>query len=803
MRALGDLRNPQAVIIAAMLAFPAMQAKAQTVAAAPIAIASQDLDDALRSLARQTGTQIVFEPSVVSGRTTPAVTGVSTSEQALRMLLENTGLTYRVTGPGTFTIVALTADAPKPQSTVERPTESAPRAQESAANVEEIVVTAQKRQEVLQDVPISISVLAGRKLDSSPVEGVSEALNAVPAVATTETYLGGGTNIAIRGVGAAFPLFAGSSAVSYYLDSAPFGLVKSAIGPDANVYDLARVEVLRGPQGTLYGASALNGVVRILTHDPELDSFDFKARTSTATTDHGGESYGADGTINIPLITDRLALRATAGYQSSGGWIDQPNRTDVNEAESRNYRAKLLARITDGLTVGLDAWTSRFDAGAPDLGFEPARSLSSESQPISTDYDLVALRLLYQGRGFDVSSVTSYLQYENVGRLGLDVPFFSSPGALYYSRSSSEVTSQEININSAADGPWRWSVGGMYREGTEELFQHFTVLPVPDINYYDASDSYAIYGQITRLLFEARLELTAGLRYFDDRISQHGQTAPTNPVSRASSDATATTPRIVATWHAGDETTIYASYSEGFRSGFPQTPAVLEARSDFPAAEPDRLTNYELGAKGTLFEDVLSYDVSVYRIEWEDIQLQLGITIDGLPHVGIVNGATAEGYGVDVSFSLRPTDHLTISPYVSWNDLHIAGDVLSGSELLYGDGDRPSNSPETTAGMAIEYAFRNGPMPVTFSASASYLSRQAYRTLDPSGLLLIQEGDDILITRAAVSVELTDRWTASLFGNNLNNEDGTTAIIFPGVVPNWESRVRPRTVGLQIHYGLR
>lgn len=795
-------KNLQLLAAAVAVALLATPAQAKATDAAAISIPSQDLDDALRSLAKQTGTQVIFEPSMVSGRIGPAISGITDAEEALRALLADSGLTYRSTAAGTFTILAQAKPAPKPRPAAEKTTQNVTPAESSAPAVEEIVVTAQRRTEVLQDVPISITVITGRKLDASSLDGVAEALNAVPAVATTETYLGGGTNIAIRGVGASFPLFAGSSAVSYYLDSAPFGLVKSAIGPDANVFDLERVEVLRGPQGTLYGASALNGVVRVLTHDPELDVFDVKARVSTATTDHGDNSYGGDATVNVPVVDGRVALRATAGHQTHGGWLDQPNRADANEAESRNYRLKLLARITENFTVGLDTWSSRFDADAPDLGIDWDRSLSSESQAIGTDYDLVGLRLLYQGRHFEISSVTSRLEYENIGRLGLDVPFFSTPGALYYSRSSSEVTSQEINVNSSAEGPWRWSFGGIYREGTEDLFQHFTVLPVPDIQYYDTSDSYAVYGQLTRLLLDERLEVTAGVRYFDDRISQRGQTAPTNPFITASSDATATTPRVVVTWHANADTTLYASYSEGFRSGFPQTPAVLESRPDFPAAEPDRLRNYEIGAKGTLFDGLLSYDAAAYHIEWQDIQLQLGVTINDLPYVGIVNGATAEGSGVDLSLALRATDSLTISPYVSWNDLHIAGDVFSGDALLYRDGDRPSNSPETTAGLALEYAFRNAPIPIEFSASANYLSSQAYRTLDPSGLL-VQEGDDILIARAAVSAELGEHWTATLFGNNLGREAGTPAVIFPGVVPNWSSRVRPMTVGLQLHYRLR
>lgn len=769
-------------------------AQTKPVSVSTISIASQDLDDALRALARQTGAQIVFDPSAVRGRMAPAASGAMTSEQALARLLANTGLTYRSTGPQTFTILVQVSDASQP---VPAAAEPAPLEAQ-----EEIIVTAQRREERLRDVPMSLTVMTGQKLDSAPSQGLSEALNSIPAVATTGTYLGGGTNIAVRGVGASFPLFAGQSAVSYYLDSAPFGLVKSAIGPDANVYDLNRVEVLRGPQGTLYGASALNGVVRILTHDPDLNDVQFKAKASTSTTDRGGESFGIDATVNAPLVPGRFAVRATAGYHDNAGWIDQVNRRDANDSENQNYRVRVLGQFSDEFSVGVDTWVSRFDAGAPDQGVNWDRSQSAVDQPISSDYDVYALRLNYDGPGFAVSSVTSHLKYDNTGNLGLDVPFFNIPNSNYYSRTDSKVTSEEININSTGDGPWRWSVGGMYREGTEDLFQHFTPLLVPDIQYYNKSKSYAVYGQITHLLFDDRLELAAGLRYFDDNLSQRGRTAPNNPFRTASSDASATTPRVTATWHVDTDAILYASYSEGFRSGFPQTPVVLEALPTFPSAQPDRLKNYEVGARGDLLDGAVSYDIAAYHIAWKDIQLQLGLTINNLPYVGIVNGATAKGNGADVSLTFRPARGFSISPYLSVNDLHIDSNVFSGGQRLYADGDRPSNSPSTSAGVTAEYRFNAGALPITLSGSGSYLSSQSYRALS-GPTLLIQEGDGIFTTRASVAVDLDDRWTATLFGSNLNNEHGATAIVFPGQVPNWTGRVRPLTVGLQLEYRMQ
>jgi outer membrane receptor protein involved in Fe transport len=185
---------------------------------------------------------------------------------------------------------------------------------DDATDRAEIVVTAERRAENLQNVPISIAVLQGAALDKSQATGLTEALRAVPGIAINETYQGGGTQVSLRGVSAGGALFSGSSPVSYYIDSIPFGLIKNAIGPDLNAYDLDRVEVVRGPQGTLYGANSQNGVVRVLTHAADLNNFDFKARASVSDTDGGAESYRGDAAVNLPIIDGRLAARVVYGY---------------------------------------------------------------------------------------------------------------------------------------------------------------------------------------------------------------------------------------------------------------------------------------------------------------------------------------------------------------------------------------------------------------------------------------------------------------------------------------------------------
>jgi len=760
------------------------------------------LDEALLALGAQLGVSLMVNTPTVEHQMTHGVRGTLRAGAALTALLRGTGLVYSAED-GRILIVPASVLVRSSQRVDLPEANPPPQAQASQPALEEVVVTAEKREERLENVPISISVLSGGELDKATVQGVSEALNAVPGVATTETYLGGGTNIEIRGVGAAFPLFTGPSAVAYYLDSVPFGLVKSAVGPDANAYDLERVEVLRGPQGTLYGASALNGVVRILTNEADLNTFDFKARAAGSDTNDGSGNYRADATINVPIIEGKLAARATLGYEHNGGWIDQPNDKNANYTDVGTYRLKVNAQPTEELSIGLSVWRSHQNSGAPDLGHTSDENSSLLYQPTSTVYDAYSLKIGYQFPMFSVTSATSYLDYRNVGTLGLDVPGFAVPGSIYFSQLKSNIASEELNFNSSLRGPWRWSAGAIYRHGTEELFQYFTVLPIPSPFSVNTSDSYALYGELTRLFFGDRLEVTAGVRHFHDDLGQHGQTAPNTPFIYAASTAEANTPRVIATWHAAEHLMLYTSYSQGFRSGFPQETSVLVGLPQFPAVKPDRLRNYELGAKGSLIEGRLAFDASFYHMDWNDIQLLLAVPLNGVPYPGVVNGARASGNGIDLSLAIKLAEGLNISPYVSWNNLGIDGNVRSGGQLLYRDGDRPSGSPSTTAGMAASYAFPLGTAGTRgrLAASANYTSTQAYRTT--SGMsLLVQDSNSILVCRLSFAVDFADHWTATLYGDNINNERGTTAVMFPGVVPDWQARLRPLTVGLQAEYHL-
>jgi outer membrane receptor protein involved in Fe transport len=657
----------------------------------------------------------------------------------------------------------------------------------------EIIVTAQRRQESLQRVPISIAVLGGGALDQSPSNSVSDALRTIPGVSTLQSYQGGGTLVTVRGVTAGNALFNGSGTVGYYLDSVPFGAVKSAIAPDSSAYDLERVEVLRGPQGTLYGANALNGVVRVLTSPADPSKFGVKARASISTTEGGAASYRQDVSVNLPIIDDKLAMRATVGYQDQGGWIDTPVQGNANRGDLWSLRLRVDANPTDRLSANVSLWRTRNQFSGPSTGQTSTTSSSPFRQPIDSDFDTVSGKISYDFGPASLTSATSYLEYHNYSSIDFS-PFFA--GTQLTTRINVDVFAEEISLNSNGTGPWRWSIGGIYREAKEDLLQ-----TIPEfafgLNNINRSKSYAAYAEVTRTFAEDTFEITAGGRYFHDKNNQTNESPLSTPPIVAPEDtASAVTPRLVLAWRPARAFTIYASYSEGFRSGFPQAAAA----SVIPPAQPDRLKNYEIGAKGNLFGGMLALDTAFYYIDWQDVQQNITVSSGGIPYAATVNGSAAQGFGFEAAATLRPAAGLTLDAGFSLNDLTQDENIFSGGVLLFAKGSRLNYSPKYNANIGASYSFDIGSGNLTgrLSASAYYTSRQQSRVLLGT-VVTVGDSDSAFVPEASFSLESRHGWTATVFGQNLSNFHGVASPGFGGLT-EYYGRLRPRTIGFQLEF---
>jgi len=663
----------------------------------------------------------------------------------------------------------------------------------------EIIVTAQKREERLQDVPISMSVLEGPALDKQPIGGTLEELTEVPAVSESSSDAGGMTSVSIRGVSPSVTFGDGSSTIGYYIDSIPFGLVRSAAVPNINDYDLSRIEVLRGPQGTLYGASALNGVVRIITNDADPSHFDAKVRVGGADTDGGGSSYRADAEVNVPIIQDKLAIRVVAGDDHEGGWINQPARglKDVNTTDNQNARVKVDIRPVDNLKIDLEAWHQREKDNAASYADEFGNQSTTLPEPGTTTINAYNVKVDYGLPFMTVSSATSYLNYGQVQYTDFT---YVVPGDRLYSNLPAKAFTEELLLNSRDSDQWRWSAGAFYRNAHDDRYQTLAVVLPGPISWRDLSKSTAVFGQITRTFDDDHFEVSGGLRYFHDDAGTETLLVPGGflPASYPQARFHAVTPRVVATWLPSRQLTVYASYSEGFRSGLEQTPLTLLA-APLPPAKADTLHNYELGAKGSALGGLITYDTALYYIKWDDIQEGGDLLYNGVYISATINGRSASGVGTDVSVTLHPMQGLAFGVQLSDNQLKFDEDLLQGSTVLYPKGSRLPFSPEYTAAAFGTYAFSlTERLDSAVEISGSYRSKEI-EIIEGGGTQLTNGNSDYasgapLIVNASFAVSNQSGQTLSLYVHNMTNWNG---LLIPSPEPTTPFRTRPLTVGLQ------
>lgn len=802
--------------------------------------ANTPLDEALIEWGVKAGVELMINTQTIAHQTTHGLHGTMSAANALSVLLRDSGLTYtaqgeriRVVPVATLVRSAQWEEQPEAQSAnLSSDTQAKPPGESNAQKegelavtnpntdagfkeLEQVVVTAQKREERLQDVPISLSVVNGDELDRSTSSSVGDLLNTVPGVSVSGFDLfGAGTVVTIRGVSTGAE-FAGASTAAYYIDGVSFGFVRFAIVPDSNLYDLQDIEALRGPQGTLYGANALNGAVLVNTHDPDLNNFDFKARTLTSTTDTGGWNYGGDMAANIPIVGGELAMRVAVSEAHLSGWIDSPLGEHINSGDTNNLRVKIKAQPTDNLSFVLTAWHSQTDVNGPPTGSEGGFFDQSQPAPNNQRFNVLGLKANYDFSSFTVSSVTSYMDYRNTGIFDLAGLVPPPPGLNAPLDLTSRVYSEEINLLSKSAGAWHWSAGALYRNDKDvtKEWQNIYIpseAPAPSTtlllsDFTDTSKSTAVYGEIGRR-FARDFEWSLGLRYFHDDAKDYensAYTGETGPLTSAAATFHAVTPRAILQWFPNEELTAYATYSQGFRSGLIQSDTVQRILPEFPAASPDKLTNYELGIKGTGLDRRVSYDVDVFYNYWAHVQQQIGVPYN-LPSGGAggivsvtLNGQAASGVGAEFSLSARPVIGLELAATFSWNNLHFDSNVYSAGALIFAAGDRLGNSPKYTGNLSAQYTFALGGSGLKgqLADSANYISRLTTTYIgttpntDPSQAMLTDKG--------SFSIVFPKHWTATLFIDNAFNNRETPS---PGPTPNYDLRIRPRTVGLSADY---
>lgn len=674
--------------------------------------------------------------------------------------------------------------------------------------LEEIIVTAQKREQRLLDVPMAIAVLTADQLEQRGIESVQDLSFSVPGLTMREDGPGSYT-IFLRGLANQ----SGSGAlVGLYLDEAPLSLDGyNQLSPVA--LDLQRVEVLKGPQGTLYGQGSAGGTIRYITNRPKLNRVEGSVEGTVSSVSNGefGEQVG--GVLNVPLVNNVLGLRVAGSYESGGGWIDQPEAgiKDGNGTKLLNLRSKILWTPTEAFQAEGMIQVHRADTRLG-LGYEEAdRTVdigpdrSKVLIPKQFDFTLYNAELRYDLGFADLVSATTYIDHEH------QYPFTYIPRPGNYSYGYVEgnddrfVTahqfSQELRLASSGK-PFEWTIGAFYRDGGTQLIVDYEYLYAPDGDLYsgggtlydnlyyhskDSSKSWSLFADGAYHLTD-RLTLGAGLRSFHDKQTSLIEYAPgTGAVQSAKFDSV--DPRAYVSYKYADNANAYASLSKGFRSGgFNSAP--------FEPYDPEKIITYEIGTKAAIADGALQIDLAAFYTNYKDMVRRRLVFIDGNYLSESSNIGEVEVKGIEIGLAYRPVKALTLSATGAWIHSEITDTDAADSVNI--PGDRTDYTPRLSYTLGANYGLQwAANAPGYFRVDFSHRDKVTY--IDRSSFfpdVLPQASDALNLLDARLGADFNG---ISVEAFILNATDENKSI---DPYQGWANanRTRPRTIGLKVSY---
>ncbi|MDG1904724.1 MAG: TonB-dependent receptor [Arenicella sp.] len=693
------------------------------------------------------------------------------------------------------------------------------------------MVTARKRSETLLDVPISLAVVSAADIQKIGAQDFTDLLRSVPSLTAYQNGPGR-TRLSIRGIangGGNDNDTQNQETVGIYLDEIPISL--GAMNPELGLFDMQRVEVLRGPQGTLYGAGSLAGTIRLVSNKPNLSEVEGKAELDVATINKGGESTSLKALVNIPLINDKLAVRIS-GYQvDGGGYIDNvlTGEEDVNDSDSTGFRISSLWRPNDNLDVEFSYFNHDYsDNGRPeDLDRAPELSRDYPSfDGFDDELEVINLTLNASFNDMKLVSSTSYFDRQVVNRRSLDDLFKTAlpPGIIpseLVDSTDFEVFTQEVRLSSDTDAPLQWTVGA-YADKKDVLYLNTFPVPgadailgapasvfgAPDDNLFFGFDdltvkTVAVFGEVYYDI--GKWTLTAGARYFDwqqdiefyqSGLFNGGSNSDVRPTGKDSG----TNPKFNVAYDLSDDTLIYAQAARGFRYGgingaIPEAVCadeleqVARAGGDTRFFDADKAWTYEIGSKGTLQDGRVRYNATLFHVDWEDTQTSRSFEC-GFGFRENVGDVTSNGVEFEVNAQL--SDAWAVGLGGSFIDSELGEDVPNLGAL---EGDSAPFVPEFSFNASVDYermitdnvtgfVWANlqhvGERNTEFSLSAPN-----NRTMDSYEVVNLRAGIE------------WDNYQLELYANNALDDRGVIrALGRPPFDPDAAIRLQPRTIGV-------
>ena len=663
--------------------------------------------------------------------------------------------------------------------------------------IEEIVVTAQKREQRLQDTPIAVQAFAGELFDSMSMRDLNEVITLVPGASEELSNTPSQRRFQIRGVARSL----GDSTVGYYVNDAAILGYGIAFAPIARTFDIERVEVLRGPQSTLYGNGSMGGTMRYITKKPNLTDFEGAFRAAYTDTDGGESGHYFDGAVSLPLAQDRLGLRLAASREEAGGYQeDALGNEDINPFEMTTLRGELLWQATDSLSVELLALTNDGDSDGGTLlvSLDPPVGTSLPGDYNNNSFDVYSGTLKWNLGFATLTANVSQMEFANESEQV--IPFPLAPGGLLSLGfgTEAEAFNSETRLVSEGDGPLRWVAGFFYSDSETEGFTESNVAAIiPDTLSSSGSESISAFGEISYSLLDGTLIPLIGLRYFtDDRSFNSVSGGVGNPLDDTFESWN---PRFNLQWLPRENTNYYVNIAKGFRSGLFNSPFYCGLHRNFgglpcsDAVDSDTIWSYELGAKWTLAEGRLLIDLAGYYMDWQDIhQVAFFLGVGQSYQFG-----DAELMGLDIGLIYSPAsiEGLTVQVTANFNrNEFVELDPVLDAIVIAEEGDELPFVPDKTLSATASYSWSlSGNWTGHASLSYSHIGSQ----LGQFGTDAEGDNRDLLRVRVGASI---GNFGIYAFGKNLLKESG--AIYSQTPVSGFVTYTQdyPRQIGVELSY---
>jgi outer membrane receptor protein involved in Fe transport len=692
---------------------------------------------------------------------------------------------------------------------------------------ETVIVTAQKRgEERLQDVPVPVTVLDARKLGDYGQVLVRDYYSTVPGFSLAPGYLNQ-QRLSLRGIMTG----ASSPTVGFAVDDVSFGGSMDYTGgvyvPDIDPSDLAGIEVLRGPQGTLYGANSMGGLVKYVTLDPSFAGYSGRLEFGADAVHNGHEpGYTLRASVNAPL-SETWAIRASAFTRQDAGYIDNPvlHINGLNSAVGGGGRLSALWRASPNMSLKLSAMFQHIQADgssevevAPGLGDLQQNFLANTRGYKNTVQAYSALLKAKVG-GIDLTSITGY----NLNDLSAtdDRSFnyrsavqalYGVTGAPYLILSPTKKVTQEIRLSAPIGSKAEWLAGAFvtHEDGpidiTMEAEDTVTGARVGPF-YKNVSprtfNEYAAFGDLTYHV-TSRFDVQVGGRESRDALN-----VPENAVVGPFASAVLHQPSPVVTpgtesrtnvftylvtprFRASSDFIVYGRFASGYRPGGPNQLAAVAVGG--PALyEPDKTQNYEIGIKRDFPERRFSIDISLYHIDWKNIQIAIRDPASGF--FWNANGGTARSQGIECSTTLRPVSGLTISAWAAYDDAVLTENFPATSTAYGVVGDRLPFATRASGYVSLDQEFPlRGKATAFLGGSANYIGARVgtfQATSQRQDLPAYTETD----LRGGVRY---DSWIASVYVNNVADTRGLINGGIGYIPTNVFVYIQPRTVGFSL-----